>query len=586
MLSSNHLWLTIIAVAGLLLTGCTGGLAATAPSPTPAPALPTSTPPLPTATLTAIPTPTTTPTPVPTISLGFLTAPKITATVTLTAPLPISTPIPALWSLPGRVIPEPFGVNIHFTQPDPGELELLDAVGFGFVRMDLFWHQVEHECQGCYDFAAYDQLVAQLSERGIRLIFILDYGNLLYGGGDAHHHDEGRAAFARFAATAARRYQGQGIIWEIWNEPNLDKFWHGPADPLSYARLATETIAAIRRVDPTALIVGPATAGFPWEYLQALAAAGLYPKLDAVTVHPYRFDEPESAWSDYAQLRTILDRASPDRKIPIIAGEWGYATAEGEISEQQQAAYLTRQYLSHLTADVELSVWYDWRNDGLNPHDPEHNFGLVTAELVPKTSYRAAQTLVATLSGYHFQRRIPLANPADYLLLFRNQERVALAAWTTGEPHSVTLPALCDSVESVDLLGVTQTLTTVDSGLDIPLATAPGYVLWCQSELLTRLALWRPVDSINLISSAGVGDVMLEVQNPFYEPVQGSFEVSVAGQVAGRQYVNAPPAQTILVSVPVSVELARPGLLPATVSFITPDSLPLQQAAIWLMPGE
>ncbi|MCD4739467.1 MAG: cellulase family glycosylhydrolase [Anaerolineae bacterium] len=584
MLPSRICWITIVVVAVLLLTGCTGDLAATAPCPTPLPVRPTVTQPLPTATLT--PTPTTTPTPVPTISLGFLIAPKITSTVTLTAPLCTPTPIPVLWTLPGRVIPEPFGVNIHFTQPDPGEIELLDAVGFGFVRMDLFWHQVEHECQGCYDFAAYDQLVAQLSERDIRLIFILDYGNLLYGGGDAHQHDEGRAAFARFAATAARRYQGQGIIWEIWNEPNLEKFWHGPPDPLSYARLATETIAAIRRVDPTALIVGPATAGFPWEYFQALATTGLYPKLDAVTVHPYRFDEPESAWSDYAQLRTILDRASPDRKIPIIAGEWGYATVEGGRPEQQQAVYLVRQYLSHLTADVELSIWYDWRNDGLNLHDPEHNFGLVTAALVPKTSYRAAQTLIATLAGYHFQRRIPLANPADYLLLFRNHERVALAAWTIGEPHSITLPAFCDSVESIDLLGVTQTLAAVDGGLEIELTTAPGYVRWCESELLTRLALWRPVDSINLISAAGEGHVMLEVQNPFYEPVQGSFEVTVEGQVVGRQRVDAPPAQTILVSVPVSVELSRSGLIPGAVSFITPDSLPLQTAAIWLMRGD
>ncbi len=55
----------------------------------------------------------------------------------------------------------------------------------------------------------------------IRIVFILDYGNDLYGGGNAHHFDAGRAAFARFAAAAARHYRGKGIIWEIWNEPNL-----------------------------------------------------------------------------------------------------------------------------------------------------------------------------------------------------------------------------------------------------------------------------------------------------------------------------------------------------------------------------
>ena len=580
----NPRWKIIIVLTGLLLTSCTTNSVVTLPSPTALPSLPTATPPLPTVTSTARPT--STPTPISTISLGFLTAPEITATEQVTLPLLTPTPTPEVWTLPGRVIPEPFGVNIHFTQPETGELELLDAVGFGFVRMDLFWHQVEYECPGCYDFSAYDQLVALLSERGIRIIFILDYGNLLYGGGDAHHHAEGRAAFARFAARAAHRYQGRGIIWEIWNEPNLDKFWHGPADPHSYALLAQESISAIRRVDPTALIVGPATAGFPWEYLQALAAAGLYTQLDAVTVHPYRFEEPESAWGDYARLRTILDRASPTRKIPIIAGEWGYATVAGGISEQQQAAYLTRQYLSHLAADVELSVWYDWRNDGLSPEDPEHNFGLVRADLTPKISYQAVQTLVSALSGYRFQRRIPLANPSDYLLLFRNHEQTALAAWTTGEPHTIILPALCDSVESVDLLGATKTLSASQGGLDIELTSAPGYVHWCSSELLTRLALWRPVDSINLISSAGQGDVMVAVQNPFHETLQGNLEISIEGELIGRQRVNAPPAQTTLVRVPVTVELSRPGLLSAEINFITPDSLPLQQAAIWLMAGE
>ena len=37
--------------------------------------------------------------------------------------------------LPGPTIPDGLGVNIHFTDPRPGELEMLVAGGFRFVRV-------------------------------------------------------------------------------------------------------------------------------------------------------------------------------------------------------------------------------------------------------------------------------------------------------------------------------------------------------------------------------------------------------------------------------------------------------------------
>ena len=493
---------------------------------------------LPTVSLHPTRQPTATPTPAPTVSLGFLTAPTSTVTATATV-TPTSTAVPiADPSTSGlhfsRAIPAPFGVNIHFTQADPGELDLMEAGGFRFVRMDLFWHQIEREVKGRYDFSAYDVLVEEMAARDIRIIFILDYGNDLYGGGNAHHLEEGRPAFARFAAAAAAHYRGQGILWEIWNEPNLEKFWHAPPDPLNYADLAFQVISAIRREDPAAWIVGPATAGFPWPYLETLADVGLFNKLDAVTVHPYRHEAPESVWEDYARLRGILDRASPERKIPIIAGEWGYSTVEGGHTEAQQARYVVRQWLSHLAEDVDLSIWYDWRNDGTDPHNIEHNFGLVTRDLRPKTSYTAAQVLNETLAGYAFQRRIPLADPRDYVLLFYDGARVALAAWTVREEaHTLTLPPLCDAVDVVSMLGETETVAGGAAGLELTLDDAPRYVRLCPSELVTRLGLWRPVGSSHLLGADGVGRVLVEVDNPYGETLQGAVQVQSEGALLG-----------------------------------------------------
>ncbi|MDB6078621.1 MAG: Glutamate synthase large chain, partial [Akkermansiaceae bacterium] len=62
------------------------------------------------------------------------------------------------------------GVNIHFTDPQSGELEMMKAAGFKWVRMDFFWGAMEKE-RGVYDFAAYDRLVAALTKQGIRAYF-------------------------------------------------------------------------------------------------------------------------------------------------------------------------------------------------------------------------------------------------------------------------------------------------------------------------------------------------------------------------------------------------------------------------------
>jgi len=484
--------------------------------------------------------------------------------------------------LPGGVIPEPFGVNIHFTQPDPGELALLEAAGFRFVRMDLFWHLVEREREQ-YDFSEYDALVATMAQRGIRIIFVLDYGNDLYGGrGAPHYSEEGQAAFARFAAAAARRYRHKGVIWEIWNEPNLEEFWHAPPDPVEYARLVSAVAAAIRQVAPRAWIVGPATAGFPWDYIAALAEQGALNQLDAVTVHPYRFSEPESVWEDYVRLRSILDRVSPHRKIPIISGEWGYTTVESGLTEEEQARYLARQWLFNLASDVDLSIWYNWRNGGSDPYVMEHNFGLVREDLTPKLSYEAAQVLIATLDGYSFQRRIPLANLDDYLLLFRNGDQIALAGWTTGNPHTVTLPPFCDTVEVVEMTGETRTVAVGAEGLEIALGPSPRYVRLCASETLLWLALWRPAESIHMVPPDGMGHVLVEVDNPFHEPLQGELQVMAEGKVLGTAPVRVRPGELAKVSVPVAIKSPDVTILPAAVVFLTPDGLPLQSAAIWL----
>jgi hypothetical protein len=375
--------------------------------------------------------------------------------------------------LPAPIVPEGFGVNIHFVRAGAEELKALGDSGARFVRMDFDWNRGER-AKGQYDFSAYDGLQADMARLGIRCLFILDYSNRLYDDGLSPHTDDGWAGFAHFAAAAAKRFAGKGILWEIWNEPNIRQFWRPQPSAEDYSAMALAAIAAVRQADPNAFIMGPASSTFPWDYLETLGQRGVIAKLDAVSVHPYRRTEPETVEADYARLRALIEKYAPGRNLPIVAGEWGYTTVE--ISEEQQADYLVRQRLVDLALQVPLSIWYDWKEDGTDPKEREHHFGTVHPDLTPKPSYRAGKALAETLAGYRFARRVAAENPKDYILEFRDSAgRAAHAVWTTAEPHSAKIDAAGDlTVVSRD--GQRQAAHS-QGALEIQLGASPQYVV-------------------------------------------------------------------------------------------------------------
>ena len=124
--------------------------------------------------------------------------------------------------------------------------------------------------------------------------------------------------------------------------------------------------------------------------------------------------------------------------MPIISSEWGYSTAVGAVSEARQAQYLARQWLANLASGVNLSIFYDWRDDGDNPRDREHRFGTVRRNLEPKPSFLAAQKLIRTLRGYVIRHRLEDPTPSAWKLLFENTEKAGelmLVEWS-ADPRS------------------------------------------------------------------------------------------------------------------------------------------------------
>ncbi|HLI47515.1 MAG TPA: cellulase family glycosylhydrolase [Chthonomonas sp.] len=380
------------------------------------------------------------------------------------------------YPLPTPSIPDSLGVNIHFTDPAPNRLDLLAAAGFKWIRMDFSWSDTEHE-RGVYNFSDYDRLMAGLRRAHIRALFILDYGNDLYQHG-APTTPEARAAFCKWVAAAVTHFRHQGILWEMWNEPNIG-FWQPHPDVNQYADLALAVGQTIRRVAPDEWYIGPGMSGMDFGFLEGCFKRGLLQYWDAVSFHPYRDAAPETAAPDFERVRQLIRQyAPPGKSVPILASEWGYSELYQGLDLEKQSRYIVREFLSNIANGLLLTIWYDWHDDGLDPHNAEHHFGTVFNNYQPKSTYLAAQTLARTLDGFVFRKRLDLSSPNDYCLLFTRGNEARLAVWTTEAlPHPVQIPQLTGKVEVIGLTGARFVMTAEGNGLRFYLTNEPQYLV-------------------------------------------------------------------------------------------------------------
>lgn len=319
-----------------------------------------------------------------------------------------------------------YGVSIHDLGTGLEELAEIRNTGFLWIRVDFAWADIEKSA-GRYDFSVPDVFVERLRRSGLKAVVILDYGNPLYGAaaettaGARRDTDEFRAAFANWAATVVARYQGYGFLWEIWNEPNIARFWPPTPNAAEYAALAMEAGTAIRARAPAEKMIGPAVSGLDESFLGKCFRAGLLEYWSCVSVHPYRSTPPETAAVSYASVRRLIDTYTPPgRTIPLVISEWGYPSYTPTISESLQAAYLTGIFQLSFEANVPLTIWYDWRDDGVE-NTANNRYGLVRSardaagRLVLKPSWYAARDFLAkTTQGPSLTEvTIPWTPPLD-----------------------------------------------------------------------------------------------------------------------------------------------------------------------------
>jgi len=362
------------------------------------------------------------------------------------------------------------GVAIHEID-DPTLLDAVRDAGFSFVRTDLFWDSVETP-RG-WDFSRYDALVANLRARGLGALFILGYQHPRHAPKQPPTLPAQIDAFAEYATQAARHFRDQPVRFEVWNEEDHKDYWLAPPSPAEYRNLLEATVRAVKTANPGAVVATGGVQQVDLTFIRAVGDIGSasQPAPDAVSVHPYRQTAPETALRDYVTLARDL---AMYRTAPAIwATEWSYPTygykyvshtrdGHDPVARERQARYAVRRLLVDWIAQIGLTAYYDMRNDGRDPKNMEHNFGLLDADNMPLPAYVAVRHLFSFTANAQGARLFldPVRHFA--VLQFRAEGVVKYVVWCyeTNDTVDVDLSQLpAASTFASDLYGASVDLT-------------------------------------------------------------------------------------------------------------------------------
>jgi len=299
-------------------------------------------------------------------------------------------------------------------------------LGFRYVRFhgllsDDVGTVVKHNDQLLYSFFNADQIVDFLLSIGMRPFVELSFmPTALASGSKTIFHYRGNVTpptdYGEWATLIhtlvthwVARYGIQEVaewFFEVWNEPNLKAFWTGTRK--EYFKLYRVTADAIKKVDPSLRVGGPATARDGWidEFLEFCQAGGI--PVDFVSTHHYPTDalghEDDDTETQLAnsQRGVLREWAQETRRrageLPVYYTEWNSSSNPRDPlhDEPYAAAFVAKTAVeaSDLAQGYGFWTFSDIFEENYFPSVPFHGgFGLLTVHGIAKPAYRAFELL-------------------------------------------------------------------------------------------------------------------------------------------------------------------------------------------------
>jgi Cellulase (glycosyl hydrolase family 5) len=268
------------------------------------------------------------------------------------------------------------------------ELPLAAELGARTLRIELPWALIEPR-RGRFDWARFDYIVRAARRLKVTLQPIIVF-TPAWAGKDTNSPPSA-AAFSKFAGTLAHRYRGRVRYYELWNEPDLSRYWAGTVQQY-VQRVLKPGYAAIKRADRRArvLLGGPSRADANW--FENVYRYGGGRSFDIAAYHVY--SGAAEVINGASVMSTVLKRHRQGAK-PIWLGEYG-TTEAGPQAPQQDG--LIRAVLTQ-PAPLAMAQWYTLRDTQATTCCPANviesdPWGLVTRKYERKSSFALMRTLL------------------------------------------------------------------------------------------------------------------------------------------------------------------------------------------------
>jgi xylan 1,4-beta-xylosidase len=326
----------------------------------------------------------------------------------------------------------------------------------GLFHNDMFVYRENEDGSVTYNFQYIDELFDRLLDMGVQPFIELGFvpkdmaandETVFWWKGNScppNDYNKWGRLVGKLVEHVIARYGIDEVLtwyWEVWNEPNLNPFWHGTKS--EYFELYKVSATVIKGIDARLLVGGPSTSNFVPDarfdgetedisqhkavtHAEELDALDWKPvwfdqfltfcvennlPVDFVTTHPYptdwAFDEHGTGQKltrgvgatakDLALLRKMMDESAfPNAEIHLT--EWSSSSSPRDFAHDylQAATFVAKANVDSIGCVDSLSYWVFtdvFEESGAGDTAFHGGFGLVNFQGIPKPTFHTYRLL-------------------------------------------------------------------------------------------------------------------------------------------------------------------------------------------------
>ncbi len=269
-----------------------------------------------------------------------------------------------------------------------------------------------------------------------------------------------------YIRTVATRYKGRVHHYELWNEPNVPRFYSGTVEQL--VQLNRVAYQVLKQVDPSITVISSSLSPCcdSFRYLEDYFVQGGGNYADVIGYHFYVAPKsPEAMLPIIQQVQALMVKFKLNNK-PLWNTETGWKIinrdknindeewAGNPLSRVDASAYIARSYILSWAAGVQRLYWYAWghRSMGLTDYDAR----------TPKPVATAYTEVEKWLVGAQMTSCESNIENTWVCELKRDRGYSAWIVWNPDKTLSFNLPQTWSVQQVRDLSGTTRSLSQVN----------------------------------------------------------------------------------------------------------------------------